>query len=459
MSEARVAAVASPQLPACPLCGRLVPPSRLFNTHRLDAQILAVLVANCPGWRPDRGLCPDCATRFMGAWEELRLRHPAQAGCRILPTALRLGASREFSGRGVTIAFLDSGFYFHPDLVEPKSRILAYTDVTRRGARLADLRKPDVSSWHGMMTSVVACGNGSLSDGLYRGLAWEANLVLVKCGSARRIPHDDIRKGLDWVIRNRKRYGIRIANVSCGGDYEASYLEDALSQSAERASREGILVCAAAGNAGLLPNHPVVPPASAPSVLTVGGLDDKNRLDVTGYDMYHSSYGPTIDGLQKPEVIAPGIFVAAPILPGTPPAEQARLLAALGAARDADLKDMIAGAPGVDPALDAAQKLDPYLIRQLVESRLRDNNVISGAYKHVDGTSFSSPIVSSVAAQIMEANPRLEAREVKRILIDTAMRLPHVAVERQGWGVVDAGRAVSAAVVGSALSSREGSRR
>jgi serine protease AprX len=98
---------------------------------------------------------------------------------------------------------------------------------------------------------------------------------------------------------------------------------------------------------------------------------------------------------------------------------------------------MIAGAPGVDPALDAALELDHYLIRQLVESRLRDNNVISGAYKHVDGTSFSSPIVSSVAAQIMEANPRLEAREVKRILIDTATRLPHVAVERQGWGVIN----------------------
>ena len=29
--------------------------------------------------------------------------------------------------------------------------------------------------------------------------------------------------------------------------------------------------------------------------------------------MYRSSYGPTIDGLQKPEVIAPGIWVAAPI--------------------------------------------------------------------------------------------------------------------------------------------------
>ena len=41
--------------------------------------------------------------------------------------------------------------------------------------------------------------------------------------------------------------------------------------------------------------------------------------------MYRSSYGPTIDGLQKPEVIAPGIWVAAPILPHTPTAEEAEL--------------------------------------------------------------------------------------------------------------------------------------
>src|SRR5207344_2356979 len=219
--------------------------------------------------------------------------------------------------------------------------------------------------------SVVACGNGWLSGGLYRGLASRAKVVLVKVGSASRIRHDDIRRGLLWVIRNRERYGIRIVNVSCGGDYEASYLEDGLSRAAEAATRAGLLVVAAAGNLGNKPGHPVLPPASAPSVLTVGGLDDKNRLAFTGYDIYHSSYGPTVDGLQKPEVIAPGIWVAAPILPGTPIADQARLITALGAARDADLRDMIAESPGVDPALDAAVKLEPYLIRQLVESRLR----------------------------------------------------------------------------------------
>ena len=77
--------------------------------------------------------------------------------------------------------------------------------------------------------------------------------MLVKVGTARRIKHDDIRRGLDWVIRNRRRYGIRIVNVSCGGDYEASYLEDGLSQAAEAATRAGLLVVAAAGNLGTSP--------------------------------------------------------------------------------------------------------------------------------------------------------------------------------------------------------------
>ena len=115
------------------------------------------------------------------------------------------GASERHAGRGVTIAFLDSGFFAHPDLVQPRDRILHYLDVTPPAARTRrDLERPDESSWHGMMTSVVACGNGWLSGGLYRGLASEARLVLVKVGTARRIQHDDIRRGLEWVVRNRR---------------------------------------------------------------------------------------------------------------------------------------------------------------------------------------------------------------------------------------------------------------
>src|SRR5712692_9101560 len=428
----------------CPLCRRDVGVADFVSGRDLEAEVAALVAANTPGWAGEDGLCRECARRFTGALDELR-RHGAPPGA-ILPTPLRLGALDAYRGRGVTIAFLDSGFYAHPDLVEPEDRILAYVDVTRSRRRAQDLRIPDESSWHGTMTSVVACGNGRLSGGLYRGVASEARLVLVKCGTMRRIAHEDIQRGLDWVVRNRRRYGIRIVNVSCGGDYEASYLTDGLSQAAEGATREGILVCAAVGNLGHRPDHPVLPPASAPSVLTVGGLDDQNRLAFAAYGMYHSSYGPTVDGLQKPEVIAPGIWVAAPILPGTPTAAQAELLSRLDAADDGEMPSVLAAHPGVDPALDAAAALAPPLLRQLVVARLRDDNVISGAYKHVDGTSFAAPIVAGVAAQMLEANPKLTPRQVKGLLIRTARRLPHVEVDRQGWGVVDARSAVAAAL-------------
>ena len=429
----------------CPFCGE--DRAHAAGAERLRPEALLLAVANNPWWRPQSGLCDECAGGLERALEYVRAHAPqlAHGGVPILPTPVRLSAPAELSGRGVTIAFLDSGFYAHPDVVRPRSRVLAYVDVNNPRAHLRDLQKPDVSSWHGMMTSVVACGNGWLSDGLYRGLASRAKLVLVKVGTASRIRHDDIRRGLEWVVRNRRRYGIRVVNVSCGGDYEASYLEDGLSQSAEAATRAGLLVVAAAGNLGDKPGHPVLPPASAPSALTVGGMDDKNRLPFSGYDMYHSSYGPTLDGLQKPEVIAPGIWVAAPILPGTPTAAQAALLARLARASDAELGRLIEASPGTDAELDAARGLEPALLRSLVLAKIRDQSVISGAYKHVDGTSFAAPIVSSLAALLLESDPALGPSELKRIILDTARRLPHVEVDRQGWGVVDVRRACLAA--------------
>ncbi len=426
---------------SCPFCGAGL--AHVAGAERLRPEALLLAVANNPWWRPQAGVCDECAFGLERALDYVRAHAPqlGHSGVPILPTPVRLGAPEGRSGRGVTVAFLDSGFFAHPDLVRPRSRILAYVDVNDPRARLGDLERPDVSSWHGMMTSVVACGNGWLSGGLYRGLASRARVVLVKVGTASRIRHDDIRRGLEWVTRHRKRYGIRVVNVSCGGDYEASYLEDGLSQAAEAATRAGLLVVAAAGNLGDKPGHPVLPPASSPSVLTVGGLDDKNRLPFSGYDMYRSSYGPTLDGLQKPEVIAPGIWIAAPILPGTPTAGQAALLARLAGACDAELATLIEASPGTDADLDAARALEPPLLRQLVLAKIRDHNVISGAYKHVDGTSFAAPIVSSLAALLLEADGTLGPSELKRLVLSTASRLPHVEVDRQGWGVVDVRRA------------------
>jgi serine protease AprX len=162
--------------------------------------------------------------------------------------------------------------------------------------------------------------------------------------------------------------------------------------------------------------------------------------------MYRSSYGPTVDGLQKPEIIAPSIWVPAPILPNTPTAQQAALLDELDNAVDADLHAIIESHPGVEPDLDAALDRPAYMIRQIIALKLREESVITPHYKFVDGTSFAAPIVSSVAAQMLEANSNLTPQEIKRILINSAERLPHYEVDRQGWGVIDPRRAIELAL-------------
>src|SRR6185436_1112603 len=304
----------------------------------------------------------------------------------------------------------------------------------------------DVASWHGMMTSVVAAGNGHLSRGFYRGIAPDSQVVLVKIGRTGHIPDAQIVRGLEWVLANKKKYDIRIVNISAGGDREQSYLDSPLCQIVEQAVAEGLIVVCAVGNAGMTPGHPVLPPASAPSAISVGGLDDQNSLNRARRGMYRSSYGPTIDGLQKPEVIAPGIWVAAPILPHTPTADEAQLYATLDSATDHELRDIIISQNGVDKDLDEAKDLPIPLIRQLITIKLREGNVINEHYKFVDGTSFASPIVASIVACMLEANPTLTPQQVKKILIETAERVMGVEVDRQGWGVVTPRRAVEMAV-------------
>jgi serine protease AprX len=444
----------------CPVCRREVDVRMIARSEAVDESLHPLLTVNMHAWEPGKPICTDCIRRYSELHDELTAAFPhfAEQELKVIPTPMRLDAPDEFRGRGITIAFLDAGFYSHPDLAKPRNRILKYVNLVER-AKHTDLTAPQASSWHGMMTSVVAAGNGFLSGGLYRGVASEANLVLVKVGMSSRVRHQDIERGIRWVIRNRKQFNIRIINISAGGDFEASYLTDELSQAAEDASRAGLLVIAAAGNSGHLQNHPVLPPASAPSVIAVGGLDDRNNLDFSDNHMYRSSYGPTIDGLQKPEIIAPGIWIAAPILPGTQTAEQARLLSELENAPDSELREIIRRHAGVDEDLDHATELAAYLLRQVVWVKIRDNNVISGHYKHVDGTSFAAPIASSIAAQILEAAPDLTPHEVKLALIRTAVRIAEVDVDRQGWGMVNPRAAIAAAIAMRGRGYNPGSRR
>ncbi|HTK27726.1 MAG TPA: S8 family serine peptidase [Pyrinomonadaceae bacterium] len=431
---------------ACSVCSREIrgEPVRLDS---LDEALRKLIRANAPDSTACEIICERCARLFTRAKDHII--HDAAVrkdGSHVLSTPLRLDADERFTGKGVTIAFLDSGFYPHVDLTTPKNRIIAYRNMVEGDGDLGSLFQPDVASWHGMMTSVVAAGNGSLSNGFYRGIAPDADVVLVKLARTGRISEQNIQDGLEWVLEHRERYNIRIVNISAGGDFEQSYLHDPLSQTAEECAAKGIVVVCAVGNAGHLPNHPVFPPASAPSTIAVGGLDDHDSINRAKRGMYRSSYGPTLDGLQKPEVIAQSIWVPAPILPNTPTAQQAQLLEKLDKASDDDLHSIIKANAGVVDELDAALDRPVHSIRQIITLKIRRENVITKDYKYVDGTSFAAPIVSSVAAQMIEANSNLTPQQIKRILISTAERLPGYEVDRQGWGVIDARKAVEMAV-------------
>ena len=370
----------------------------------------------------------------------------------VLPTPLRLDADPNRTGRGVTIAFLDSGFYPHPDLTEQGHRIKAYKDVTDQQAELSPNRTPESWDWHGTMTSVVAAGNGYLSNGSYRGLACEARVVLAKVSDRGKITEPNIERALRWIIENKVRYDIRVASISLGGDNDVSYATNAVDRAAEDAVAAGIVVVVAAGNSGCANDHRTVPPANSPSVITVGGYDDKNRLE-TARDLYCSSYGPTADGIIKPDVIAPAMWVAAPILPRTDAYDVAEALSQLDSAPDY-LLDRIAKASGDTKqgrlwkraGLSEALRQAPLAtIRAEIESLLRENKIVATHYQHVDGTSFAAPVVASVVAQMLEANPGLGPAAVKHILISTADRIKEAPAIRQGFGAINARRAVEEA--------------
>ncbi len=430
----------------CPVCFRETR-DEFVPLLVLAEDLQKLILANAPDTWEFQAICARCVRLFERAKDQIVKDAAMQKdGSHVLSTPLRLDADDRFTGRGVTIAFLDSGFYPHVDLTSPSNRIIGYRNLLDADGELGSLFQPDVASWHGMMTSVVAAGNGSLSNGFYRGIAPDADVVLVKLARTGRITEENIQEGLEWVLANRGKFRIRVVNISAGGDYEQSYLHDSLSRTVEQCSAEGITVVCAVGYAGHLPNHPVFPPASAPSCIAVGGLDDNNSMNRAKRGMYRSSYGPTFDGLQKPEVIAPSIWVPAPILPNTPTAQQAELLKLLDQAEDNDLHSIIRDNPGVDGELDAALDRPVHSIRQIITLKIRRENVITKHYKYVDGTSFSAPIVSSVVAQMLEANSSLTPPQIKRILISTAERLPHYEVDRQGWGVIDPRRAVEMAL-------------
>lgn len=360
----------------------------------------------------------------------------------ILSLPERLDAHPDYAGRGVTMGFVDVGFYPHPDLVRPERRIRALADVTRATPRPERFYVPEVFSWHGTMTACCAAGSGYLSGARYRGLASEAQVVLIRAGTDDgRVVGRHIAAGIRFAARHPD-LGIRVLNVSVGVDRADPDEPDVLAAVRE-AVAAGIVVVAAAGNT---PGAPPEAPAAAPEAITVGGADDQNTRRADDDAVWPSSSSGGREGAAgasacKPDLLAPAIWVPAPMLPGTLQSrEAAALYGLLGVAEEVLDEQLFAREMGRGVS-DADAESARALLAAL-ESRVAHQKYISPDYQHVDGTSFGAPIVASVVAQMLEASPGLGPADVRRGLTETARALPDVPRVVQGAGVLAPRRAV-----------------
>lgn len=430
----------------CPICHQDYKALLHAFNGACDLPIIEMLQQEVPGWNPLQGVCSRCADQAqIDAWATFKgIDFGVEVnGYKILPIPTRLTAHPQYTGKNITIGFIDSGFYPHPDLEE---RILAAIDIPQSNNiefPTSDFRPP-TSSWHGTMTSVVGAGDGTLSNGLYKSLAPEANVILLKVTDEDGyISGKNITKALEWAVNNQAKYDIRILNLSVTDDWSTSYRENVVDQAIAKAVEAGIVVVVAAGNDE---NAYLKAPANSPHAIAVGGLDDQNTLHPLSYTLYHSTFGNTVDGIHKPDLLAPAIWIPAPILPGTSAQQEASILFdLLQTQNDRYLK---AKFTNVITQLNVDKKLADQpanVIRQVIENEIFNRKLISPHYQHADGTSFAAPIVSGLIAQLLQANPNLTPAGVRNILTQTARKLPNVSVERQGFGVVHPLSAVYAA--------------
>ncbi len=427
----------------CPLCHDRV--DKLLYRYHIDNEKVVVekIKQHNPAWAENDGICGRCVDYYhtelvmeQRILPEIGPYFPIKSkdDFIILPTGLRLDADARYTGKGITICFIDSGFFLHPDLINQKNRVKKIVDITDSRKTNNYFTKPNKEAWHGTMTSVVCAGDGYLSKGLYKGIASDAELVLLKVqNAAGKITTENITKALEWVLENHKKYNIRIINMSLGDDEVISYNQSEVDRLAEKLIEKGIVIVAAVGNDEY---GSIKPPANSPGVISVGGVDDGNKLD-DDKGLYHSSYGKTTDALMKPELLAHAIWIAAPILPGTKEQEEAAALHYLLQSGEKKLAEEL---KTVQKKINLPDEVynsnDVTFIRETIIRRLQTCKYISPDFMHVDGTSFAAPIVSSVIAQMLEANPQLTPPVIREVLFSSAKRIKGFPAERQGFGII-----------------------
>jgi serine protease AprX len=316
-----------------------------------------------------------------------------------------------YTGRGVRVAVLDSGIDgTHPDLqygtkTVQNVKILGYQKYAAPTYAVEGLVDTDTTTGHGTHVAGIVAGNGSASDGYYRGVAPGADLIGV--GAADGTDMLTALAGYDWILANRERYGIRVINNSWA-DGKIAYSEaDPLNVASKAAADAGITVVFAAGNDGQASGNVLNRYAWPSWVIAVGGT---TKLGTLG------DYSSAGDDVHHPTVMAPGSFIAS-------------TRALTGVATDAN-----------SSPLDLTDPMAPRMIAP-------EHTV---HYTAAIGTSMAAPHVAGVVALLLEAVPSLTPAAVKTVLAATATPMPGCPVAFCGAGQVNALAAVRAALAGAA---------
>jgi serine protease AprX len=248
---------------------------------------------------------------------------------------------------------------------------------------------------HGTMVAGLAAG----ASPNHPGVAQNAPIVSIRTSDAQgRSVTSDVIAAADWIAAHAAQYNIRVANFSLSGSVKTSFRFDPLDKAVERLWFNGIVVVAAAGNHGAA-NGPVsmsYAPANDPLIIAVGAADQRQTSDpwddtVAGW----SGHGYTMDGFSKPDLVAPGRYLVMPV-------------------------PMTAQIPLTAP-----------------------DRIVAPGYMWMSGTSFSAPIVSGAAAQILARHPDWGPNEVKGALMLTSAYLAGAPDGAAGVGEIDAATAAS----------------
>ncbi|MGW2713206.1 S8 family peptidase, partial [Streptomyces sp. NPDC001356] len=208
------------------------------------------------------------------------------------PTAWAAG----YTGKGVKVAVLDTGVdTSHPDL---KDQVIESKNFTTA----ADAKD---HFGHGTHVASIVAGTGAKSGGKYKGVAPDAKLLNGKVLDDNGFGDDSgILAGMEWAASQ----GADVINLSLGG-YDTPEIDPLEAEVNKLSAEKGVLFAIAAGNEG---PQSIGSPGSADAALTVGAVDDKDKL------ADFSSTGPRAgDGAIKPDVTAPGVDITAAAAKGS----------------------------------------------------------------------------------------------------------------------------------------------